>query len=93
MKKAASFSGIIAFTAVIMYAMASCENPADAPKPAAVNIAAIQGVTAPANGGTPVKIVTENAQYSGTVAWSPSHSTFAAATQYTATITLTAKSG
>jgi len=60
---------------------------------AAVNIAAIQGVTAPVAGGTPVKTITENAQYSGTVAWSPNHSTFAAGTVYTATITLTPKTG
>jgi hypothetical protein len=38
---------------------------------AVINIAAIQGVTAPATGGTPVSAITENAQYSGTVTWSP----------------------
>jgi len=59
-----------------------------------INIAAIQGVTAPVTGGTPVTSITENAQYTGTVTWSPTVSgTFVFYTQYTATITLTAKTG
>jgi len=62
------------------------------PKP--VTIAAITGVTAPVMGRTPVKKITENVQYSGTVTWSPAVSgTFKLNTQYTATITLTAKNG
>jgi hypothetical protein len=58
-----------------------------------INISAIPGLTVPVTGQTPVSTVTETAQYTGTVAWSPNHSTFEAATVYTATITLTAKSG
>lgn len=58
-----------------------------------INIAAIPGVTPPAYGETPVTAITETAQYTGTVSWSPSGSPFAATTVYTATITLTAKSG
>jgi len=62
-----------------------------------ITIAAIQGVTAPVTGATPVTAITENSQYSGTVTWSDwwgdSTSTFAANTEYTATITLTAKAG
>ena len=54
---------------------------------------AIAGVTAPVTGATPVTTVTETAEYTGTVAWSGSPSTFASATAYTATITLTAKAG
>jgi hypothetical protein len=61
--------------------------------PVTIDIAAIGGITAPVTGGTPVKAVTETAQYSGTVTWLPNHSTFAASTAYTATITLTAKKG
>jgi hypothetical protein len=62
--------------------------------PAAVNIAAILGVTVPATDGTPVTAIIETTQYSGTVTWSPTAAgTFAAGTQYTATITLTAKNG
>jgi uncharacterized protein YegP (UPF0339 family) len=62
--------------------------------PAAVNIAAITGITVPVTGGTCVTRITDNEQFSGTVSWSPGvSSVFAVATQYTATITLTAKSG
>jgi hypothetical protein len=56
-----------------------------------IDITVIAGVTAPVNGETPITGITENDQYSGNVAWSPVHSTFAAVTQYTATITLTPK--
>ena len=58
-----------------------------------INIVAIAGVTAPVTGATPVTTITETAQYTGTVSWSGSPVTFASATSYTATITLTAKSG
>jgi uncharacterized repeat protein (TIGR02543 family) len=58
-----------------------------------INIPAIPGVTAPVTGRIPVKNFTGNVQYEGTVTWSPNHSTFASATRYTATITLTAKEG
>ena len=61
--------------------------------PAVINIAAIQGVTVPTTDGIPVTSITENDQYTGTVTWSPNHTTFAASTTYTAMITLTAKSG
>ena len=61
--------------------------------PAVVSIAAIEGVTAPVSGATPVTSITETAQYTGAVAWSPEVTeTFAFSTAYTATITLTAKS-
>jgi uncharacterized repeat protein (TIGR02543 family) len=58
-----------------------------------VTTAAIPGVTAPATGFTPVSAITETAQYTGTVSWNGSPSTFAYNTSYTATITLTAKAG
>ena len=61
--------------------------------PAVISKAAIEGVTVPATGKTPVTKISENAQYSGTVAWNPDHAAFEALTMYTATITLTAKSG
>jgi len=60
---------------------------------AVINIAAIPGVTAPVTGATPVTTITETAQYTGTVTWVPVHNPFQAATAYTATITLTAKTG
>jgi len=56
-------------------------------------LAAIPGVIAPVFGAIPVTTITETAQYTGTVTWSDSPTTFAASTVYTATITLTAKAG
>lgn len=61
--------------------------------PTAVTLTAIAGVTAPVRNVTPVSTVTETAQYTGTVAWEPADSPFDSSTAYTATITLTAKSG
>jgi len=58
-----------------------------------VTITVITGVTLPSTGKTPVTSI-ENAQYTGTVTWSPAVSEkFEPRTQYTATITLTAKDG
>src|SRR6056297_1960961 len=58
-----------------------------------VTITEITGVTAPAAGESPVTKITEMDQYTGTVSWLPDDDSFAAETKYTATITLTAKSG
>ncbi|MCE5253655.1 MAG: IPT/TIG domain-containing protein [Actinomycetia bacterium] len=60
---------------------------------AVVNIAAISGVTVPVTGATPVTTIAETAQYTGTVSWAPAHNPFRGPVVYTATITLTAKSG
>ena len=60
----------------------------------AVTNSAIQGVTIPVRGETPVTDIAENDQYIGTVTWEPASGvTFAPSTTYTATITLTAKQG
>jgi len=58
-----------------------------------IDIAAIKGVTIPAIAGVPVKTITDNAQYTGTVTWNGNPSIFAGSTVYTATITLTPKPG
>jgi len=59
-----------------------------------VTIAAIEGITIPRARRTPVNTIIENAQYTGTITWSPAISEiFERNTQYTATITLTAKTG
>ena len=58
-----------------------------------VNISAISGIIVPVTGQTPVSTITQTAQYTGTVTWSPAHNSFEASTIYTATITLTAKTG
>ena len=61
--------------------------------PSVVNLAAIPGIVAPVTGSTPVTTSINAAQYTGTVTWSPTHSPFRSNTVYTATITLTAKTG
>jgi len=53
---------------------------------------AIPGISAPAAGESPVRTI-NTAQYSGTVTWSPNHSFFQPSTQYTATISLSPKTG
>lgn len=63
------------------------------PEDTVINISTIAGVTPPIYGEAPVTEIAETAQYTGTVSWSPSHSTFEATTVYTATITLTVKTG
>jgi hypothetical protein len=68
-------------------------SPAPAPAPTPIDIAAILGVTAPVTGATPVTTITATAQYEGTVTWAPVDNPFAGETVYTATITLTAKTG
>ena len=68
--------------------------PATAADPdVAMTIFAIPGVTAPVRNVTPDMTVTETAEYTGTVTWAPSDSPYAAETVYTATITLTPKTG
>ncbi|MCX6753647.1 MAG: peptidoglycan-binding protein [Candidatus Nomurabacteria bacterium] len=56
-----------------------------------INTAAIAGVTAPATGGTPTATIADTTQYTATISWNGSPSTFAASTVYTATITITPK--
>ena len=58
-----------------------------------VTIAAIPGVDYPATGGTAVSVITETSQYTGTVSWDPADATFQSNTSYTATISLTPKTG
>jgi len=61
--------------------------------PAVINISAISGITLPVRGETPVTPIIETDQYTGTVSWSPDDAAFVGGIIYTATITLTAKSG
>jgi hypothetical protein len=63
------------------------------PPSTTVAVAAVSGVTAPVTGASPVASVTETSEYTGAVVWSSAPTTFAPATTYTATITLTAKAG
>ncbi len=73
--------------------LSGCNNGIPEANDFKVNIGNITGVTAPAYGETPVTAITETDQYTGTVIWSGSPVIFDASTVYTATITLTAKSG
>ena len=57
-----------------------------------ISFADIQGV-APVTEATPATTIEETPQYTGTVEWKPDHPVFAQGTEYTATITLTAKAG
>ncbi|NLK72497.1 MAG: hypothetical protein GX285_05725, partial [Clostridiales bacterium] len=60
---------------------------------ALISIHEIPGVTAPIAESMPDTDTTETAQYSGIITWTPNHSTFIQNIVYTATITLTAKTG
>jgi len=63
--------------------------------PTVITDKAIQGVTPPAIGATPVSNITETAQYTGTVSWAGAlvDGKFGPSTVYTATITLSPKTG
>jgi len=59
-----------------------------------VTLLAIPGVAAPITGATPATTITATDQYTGAISWSPTISgSFAVSTIYTATITLSPKSG
>jgi hypothetical protein len=89
MKKTLTLLGAIIVVIIVLTGCSDLTTPSDK----IVNITIITGVTAPAYGEIPVTTITETDQYTGTVSWSGSPSTFAAETVYTATITLTAKTG
>jgi len=55
--------------------------------------AAIAGVTAPVIGAAPVSTLADTSEYTATIAWTPADAAFGANTVYTATITLTPKTG
>jgi hypothetical protein len=61
--------------------------------PVVITSATIPGINIPVTGVTPVTAIIETAQYTGTVSWNPNDNPFKIDTVYTATITLTAKSG
>ena len=81
---------------IFALSMTGCDNGTNGtnnPPLTVITIAAIEGVTVPVTGGTPVTTITETAQYTGTVTWNGNPATFAASTVYTATITLSPKTG
>ena len=99
MKNLYKLIAITALVAVIGFAFIACDdgnnnnNNNSGDDDTVINIAAIAGVTVPVQGATPVTAITANAQYTGTVTWNGTPATFDYATEYVATITLTAKSG
>ena len=67
------------------------ENPV--PQDLVITNTTIQGIAVPVRGATPVTGITGNDQYTGTVSWMPAAETFGPEAVYTATITLTPKTG
>lgn len=62
-------------------------------KTVSASISTIKGVTAPVEFEYPVYSITSTDEYTGEVVWSPANDGFEAGVAYTATITLTPKSG
>jgi hypothetical protein len=92
------FTGIAGLLLATLMVLSGCPGPTDGgggASDSAVTISVIPGVSAPATDGTAAVTITETAQFTGTVSWSPQPAggTFAANTAYTATIILTAKAG
>jgi len=61
--------------------------------PTKITMSDITGVTPPKGGDTPTSSITDTLQYTATISWSPNDSSFATNTVYTATITITPKTG
>lgn len=83
--------------AILILTLLSPFSSAVANGEASISISAIQGVTPPVAGATPVTSIIENEEFSGTVSWStidgPLLGNFETSTIYAATITLTPKTG
>jgi hypothetical protein len=97
MKDKLVFTGIAGLLTTLL-AFSGCPSPTDnggGTTDSAVTTSVIPGITAPATGGTAAVIITETAQFTGTVSWTPQPAggIFAANTVYTAAITLAAKAG
>jgi hypothetical protein len=90
-------NSVVAFSSVNRYVYYEKSSniwlASDKDIPGVIGAQAITGVTVPARGATPVTSATATAEYTASVAWLPAHATFASATAYTATITLTPKLG
>jgi formylglycine-generating enzyme required for sulfatase activity len=78
---------------VVVTLLFGCAPSAEQPADRMINLTVIGNLTAPVTGATPVMSVDSN-QFTGTVSWNPAvNGNFAVDTQYTATLTLTAKPG
>ncbi len=76
-----------------VFLLFGCKQPHGPAEAQTINIAEIPGVTIPVHGEIPVSEISETAQYTGTITWSPGDSPFNNQTVYIASINLTAKSG
>lgn len=100
MKNVFKISGVILIASIFLFLINSCKK--DESTPVSIATAAIDGVTAPVTGATPTATIAATSKYTAMIAWSGSPndtslvdslSTFAGGTVYTATITLTPKTG
>jgi len=80
----------ILFTVILVF---SCDNSGNTNNDTTVNIKAIPNIVIPVRNAIPVTTPIETEQYTGTITWSPNHTSFAAETVYTATINLIVKTG
>ena len=67
--------------------------PATAADSVAIATATIAGVTVPVTGATPVATIAATTEYTATITWNGTPTTFAASTAYQATITIIPKTG
>lgn len=83
--------------AALVFTLLSPISPVVANGEVPISISAIEGVTPPIAGATPVTSITENEEFTGTVSWStidgPLLGNFETSTIYAATIILTPKTG
>ena len=107
MKQQRTILGSLIVVMMLAFVVLGCQNPithySAATEPttrlpayegeAAITLLAITGVVAPVQDAVPVTTPIDTDQYTGTVAWSRTPARFAAGAVYTATITLTAKTG
>jgi hypothetical protein len=91
MKNVFKISGVILIASIFLFLIYSCKK--DEPTPVSIATAAIAGVTVPVTGATPTATIAATSKYTAMIAWSGSPTTFAGGTVYTATITLTPKTG
>jgi len=80
-------------TGVGDYSGKASSDPTSKIEAVTVNIATINGINVPVAGGIPGSTIIENEQYTGVVTWVPPNNPFTASTVFTATITLTPKTG
>jgi len=86
---------VLAIAAILVIGFTAC-NPdpgGDDNLVETIDIRYIIGVTPPVRGATPAKNISESFQYTGTITWSPNHTTFQDSTVYTAIINLVPKAG